>query len=303
MAELLVVGAINTDMIAFVPRAPHAGETVAGGHFEQHGGGKGANQAVSAARSGAQVALLSAVGEDDFGRARLEALERDEIDVSSVDVTPEHASGVAIIIVEESGENRICDLPGAREALTPARCLSAYDRVSPTAMLVTNELPEACLHALFERASAEGVPVWFNIAPFSTTARALLPLVDTLIVNRGEGEDLLDVRGQNASIDQIGAGVIDLGVKRVILTLGSEGVVGLDDAGTYTVQAVPVQPVDTTGAGDTFCGAWAAEMLAGSDFAAALQYANRAAAISVTRAGAQSSIPTRVEVENASNAK
>lgn len=296
MGGLLVAGAINTDLIAFVDRAPHPGETVAGGHFEQHGGGKGANQAVAAARSHARVSLLSAVGADDFGRTRLAALESEGIQVGSIATIDATASGVAIIIVESSGENRICDLPGAREKVTPTQCIEAYEYARPSAILSTNELPLACQQALFERAHNDGVSIWFNVAPFSEDARQLIPLVETLIVNRGEAEDILDVRGQNQTIDQLATGLRDLGVERVVMTLGADGVRGFDGDQEYSIAAEKVQPVDTTGAGDTFCGAWAAEMLIGSSFKDALEYANKAGAISVTRRGAQSSIPTREEI-------
>lgn len=300
MGGLLVVGAINTDLIAFVERAPRAGETVAGGHFEQHGGGKAANQAVAAARSGAGVALLSAVGDDDFGTARLDALKAEGIDISAISTLEGVASGVAIIVVESTGENRICDLPGAREQMTPDQCIRAYERVQPAAILAANELPFDCHRALFEQARQDGIPVWFNVAPFSPDARELMPLVHTLIVNQGEAEDILDVRGQDQSIDELVTGLRDLGVDRVVITLGGDGVRGIDAEGDHSVPAVTVTPVDTTGAGDTFCGAWASEMIRGASFEEALAYANRAAAISVTRRGAQSSITLREEVASPS---
>lgn len=298
VSGLLVVGAINTDLIAFVERAPLAGETVAGGHFEQHGGGKAANQAVAAARSGADVSLLSAVGADDFGSARLVALKAEGIETTSIVTLDDVASGVAIIVVESSGENRICDLPGAREQMTSQLCIDAYERVQPEALLVANEFSLSCNRALFERAQQYGVPIWFNVAPFSDEARELVPLVDTLMVNRGEAEDILDVRGNDHSIDQLASGLRDLGVNRVVITLGPDGVRGFDSERDYSIPSEPVTAVDTTGAGDAFCGAWSAEMLRGSSFEHALSYANRAASISVTRRGAQSSIPTRDEVEN-----
>lgn len=297
MSRLLVVGAINTDLIAFVERAPLAGETVAGGHFEQHGGGKAANQAVAAARSDADVALLSAVGADDFGSARLEALKSEGIDTSAILTMDNVASGVAIIVVESSGENRICDLPGAREQMTPAACIDAYERMQPTALLVANEFSLECNRALFKRARQNGVPVWFNVAPYSDEARELIPLVDTLLVNRGEAEDILDVRGDDHSIDELASGLRRLGVQRVVITLGADGVRGFDGDQDFAIQPESVTAVDSTGAGDAFCGAWAAEMMRGSTFERALAYANHAASISVTRRGAQSSIPTRDEVE------
>lgn len=293
----MVVGAINTDLIAFVDRAPRAGETVAGGHFEQHGGGKAANQAVAAARSGANVVLLSAVGADDFGQTRLVGLMADGIDTTQVKVMENVASGVAVIVVESSGENRICDLPGAREHLTAEDCIAAYEQVKPSAILSANELGLDCQRALFERAAHDGVSVWFNIAPFSSEARSLVGLVNTLIVNQGEAEDILQVRDEGKSVQELADGLREFGVDRVVMTLGADGVVGFDSDGEHTIAAEHVQVVDTTGAGDTFCGAWAAETLRGTDFAGALKYANQAAAISVTRRGAQSSIPTRVEIE------
>lgn len=296
MNKLLVVGAINTDLIAFVKRAPEAGETVAGGTFGQHGGGKGANQAVAAARSGAQVALLSAVGKDDFGKARLDALDAEGIDCTGVRTFEGPASGVAIIIVEESGENRISDLPGAREELTPHDCVHAFERSHPTAILSANELPLESQLSIFEAAKARSIPVWFNVAPFSPDVQPLLPFVETLIVNRGEAEDILGVRGSGSPIASLADGLRDLGLPNVIITLGADGVQAYEGEREYTIPGEPVTAVDTTGAGDTFCGAWASEMMRGSSFEGALTYASKAAAISVTRRGAQSSIPTREEV-------
>ena len=296
MTKLLVVGAINTDLIAYVHRAPEAGETVAGGHFEQHGGGKGANQAVAAARSGVAVSLLSAVGADAFGKTRLDELAADGIDTSSVSTLDSVPSGVAIIIVESNGENRICDLPGAREHITPDACLQVLDASSPTAILAANELSRECLRAIFLAAGERSIPVWFNVAPYSDGARELLPYVNTLIVNRGEAEDLLGMRGADQNIDQVAGELLGLGVSRVIVTLGADGVRGYGGEDVFRIEAEPVTPVDTTGAGDTFCGAWAAAMIDGDSFAHALAYANKAAAISVTRRGAQSSIPTRDKI-------
>lgn len=298
MSTLLVIGAINTDLIAFVDRAPEAGETVAGGTFEQHGGGKAANQAVSAARSGAEVSLLSAVGADDFGKARLDALDTEGIDCSGIRTIEGTASGVAIIIVEANGENRISDLPGAREQLRPDDCTTAFERVAPSALLSANELSLECQLAIFELAKARSIPVWFNVAPFSPDVQPLIPYVDTLIVNRGEAEDILGLRGDSKSIESLAAGLRKLGAPNVIITLGSDGVQAYEGQEEFRIPCEPVHAIDTTGAGDTFCGAWTAEMLRGASFRESLEFANRAAAISVTRRGAQSSIPTRAEVES-----
>lgn len=299
MKTLLVAGAINTDLVAQVQRVPEAGETVVGGTFAEFGGGKGANQAVAAARSGAAVALVSAVGNDAYGQTRLRDLQADGIDTDAIATLTDAASGIAIIIVEESGENRICDLPGAREHLTPDIVSQAFAEVQPDALLATNELPAECLRTLFAEAQQAGVPVWFNVAPYTESARGLIPLVDTLMVNRGEAEDILGVRGDEYPVNELAAGLRQQGVNRVVMTLGGDGVRGFDVDREFEIGALPVNAVDTTGAGDTFCGAWAAEMMRGSSFAEALDYANRAAAISVTRLGAQSSIPHRDEVTGA----
>ncbi|MCA9834569.1 MAG: ribokinase [Thermomicrobiales bacterium] len=296
MKTLLVAGAINTDLVAQVERAPEVGETVIGGTFAEFGGGKGANQAVAAARSGASVALVSAVGDDAYGEARLRGLRADGIDTGAIATMSGSASGIAIIIVEASGDNRICDLPGAREHLTPDAVSQAYIAIQPDAVLATNELSPDCLRVLFSQARQAGVPVWFNVAPYTESARGLIPLVDTLMVNRGEAEDILGVRGHEYPIDELAAGLRQQGVKRVVMTLGGDGVRGFDGDADFVVPALQVHAVDTTGAGDTFGGAWAAETLRGAGFSEALNYANRAAAVSVTRPGAQSSIPTRDEV-------
>jgi ribokinase len=163
--------------------------------------------------------------------------------------------------------------------------------------MVANELSRACQEAIFNAANERGIPVWFNVAPFSDEARALVPMVDTLIVNRGEAEDILGIRGAGRGIAELAAGLREQGAANVIVTLGADGVVGYHGEREIMVPAEQVTPVDTTGAGDTFCGAWAAEILRGASFEDALVYGNRAAAVSVTRRGAQSSIPRRAEIE------
>lgn len=297
MGTLLVVGAVNTDMVASVDRAPDAGETVLGKSFAEFGGGKGANQAVAAARSGATVALLSAVGNDSFGDARVGALHDEGIATNAISVFEDATSGIAIIVVDANGENRICDIPGAREKLDPSLAIQSYEDIRPVAILATNELPVDCLETLFRKAQADGIPIWFNVAPYSAASRSLIRFVDAIVVNRGEAEDILDCRGRGHTVDQLVQGLVGLGARRVVMTLGSDGVCGFDGEASVFIEALPVKAVDSTGAGDTFSGAWAAEMLRGSTFTNALSYANHAAAISVTRPGAQSSIPMRSEIE------
>lgn len=294
---ILVAGAINTDLVAYVDRAPEAGETITGRTFEMHGGGKGANQAVAAARSGAAIAMLGGVGEDDFGTARKAGLRADRIDISWVKTFDDVSSGVALITVEASGENRIAYIPAATAAVEAQHAHEAIVAVQPVLLLSANELSLSCHRALFGWAKERGVPVVYNVAPYSDEARAVLPLVDVLIVNRGEARALLGEKREDAAPDELGERLRALGVGRVIVTLGGHGVIGVSEEGVVRVDGLPVQVVDTTGAGDTFCGAFAARVAEGASFADAIRFGNAAGAIAVTRRGAQTSIPRRREVE------
>lgn len=294
---ILVAGAINTDLVAYVDRAPEAGETVTGRSFEMHGGGKGANQAVAAARAGARTAMLGGVGNDDFGAARKAGLAEDGVDISWVQALDDVSSGVALITVEVSGENRIAYIPAATLAVSPGHARAAVDAISPALVLSANELSLPCHREIFGWAQVNGVPVVFNVAPFSDEARELLPLVDVLIANRGEAQALLGESQSDLLPEELGGRLMALGVGRVVITLGGDGVIGISSEGIVRVEGRPVDVVDTTGAGDTFCGAFGAKLVEGASFADAIAFGNIAGSIAVTRKGAQSSIPKRAEIE------
>ncbi|MCC6792324.1 MAG: ribokinase [Thermomicrobiales bacterium] len=293
--RMLVAGAINTDLVARVRRAPEAGETVTGSSFDIFGGGKGANQALAAARSGATTAMLGALGVDDFGRQRLTDLQADGIDVESVRMSGEAASGVALIVVDELGENRISYVPGATLTVSERDAVAAFERVRPGVILATIELPNVALAALFRAARSAGSRVIVNATPEPASGAALLPHADVLIVNETETRELL---GQPTGSDWVGASsrLRELGPSWVIITLGADGAVANFDGRIVRATAPRVEVVDTTGAGDAFCGAFAARLALGADPDDALRAGIAAGTLAVTVAGAQRSMPRQADV-------
>jgi ribokinase len=293
---ILVVGAINTDLVATMASAPGPGETVTGTSFAIHAGGKGANQAVAAARSGAKVTMLGAIGEDDFGSARLSDLQREGIETAWIAKSASEPSGVALILVDDQGENRIAYVPGATTTIGTDHCLLALLTVRPGIVLATNELPLETLTALFAEAHRLGATVVLNATPDPERATELLALVDVVILNAGEAQRIVAL-GEDVDPQQTIASLRTLGPSTAIITLGANGVVGNERNKIFAHPAPSVNAVDTTGAGDTFCGAFAATLANGGTISEAARYGVLASAISVTRAGAQAGIPTRQQVQ------
>jgi ribokinase len=297
--RILVAGAINTDLVANVDRAPEAGETITGKSFSIHSGGKGANQAVAVARSGAEALMLGGVGCDDFGRARMTDLQMDGVDTSWIATLDNVSSGVALIVVESSGENRISYIPAATLVVSPDHCRQAVEAVQPAMVLSANELSPDCLKVLFTWAQDHGVHVVFNAAPFSQEAIGLLPHVDVLIVNQGEAAALQGMGAAGKTPAELAQGLRETGAKDIVITLGEDGAYAMHGDESFSEPAIEIDVVDTTGAGDTFCGAFAARLLEGASFRDAVRYANVAGGIATTRPGAQSSIPTLDEIQSA----
>ena len=295
--RVLVAGAINTDLVATVDRAPEAGETITGLSFAIHSGGKGANQAVAVTRSGASAVMLGGVGRDDFGSARKADLAADQIDTSWVAVIDDASSGVALITVELSGENRIAYIPGATAKVTPDHCAATINAIQPSLILSTNELSAECHRVLFGWAREHDVRVILNAAPYSDEVVGLLPLIDVLIVNEGEASTLQGGAADGMSPQELAAGLRSKGATDVVITLGAGGSFALSGDEAVIVPGHRVDVVDTTGAGDTFCGALAARMLEGATLPQAVRYANAAGALATTCSGAQPSIPRREEIE------
>ena len=293
---MLVVGSINVDLVVSVAVLPGRGETVAGGLFAQHQGGKGANQAVAAARMGARVAFVGAVGPDDYGRAALDELRAEGIDVSRITISSltAESTGIALIIVDGRGQNQIAVASGAN-ARVDGRFVSKALRDSPVAgsVLLSNfEVRDDAVVAGAQFGAASGMTLLVNPAPARAIASELIALRPILIPNELEAEALTGER------DPVAAGRL-LAARTgntVIVTIGARGAVIVTTSAVEHIPVPYVEVLDTTGAGDTFCGALAAEIAAGSDLSTAARVAVRAASLSTTARGARGAMPTRAMV-------
>ena len=299
MKPIVVVGSSNTDMVIRVPRIPRAGETLLGGVFLTAAGGKGANQAVGAARSGGKVALIARVGRDVFGDQAIAGLRRDGIDVSCVFRDKLTASGVALIFVAKDGENSIAVAGGANAKLSPDDVRKATGVIRSAALLVAQlETPLATVAAAVRAAVRAGVQVILNPAPARPLPNSLLKLISVLTPNETEAELLTGIKVIDAAAAAKACSKLrSRGVGTVILTLGSRGAFLADANGQKLVPGFKVKTVDSTAAGDVFNGALAVALAEGKTVLDAVRFANAAAALSVTRLGAQPSAPTRAEIE------
>jgi ribokinase len=294
---VLVAGSINTDLVARVAHAPEAGETVTGSAFAIFGGGKGANQAIATARSGAPTAMLGALGEDDFGRARRADLDADQVDTESVARSATAPSGVALIVVEEaSGQNRIAYVPGATWTISPEQARAAVERVQPAVIQMTLEPPFDALEALLAAGRAIGATTVLNASPEAIGAREFLDRIDILVVNETEAEDLLgsQVTPENAAAAALA--LSDLGPSTAVITLGAAGAVVAHGNETRAFPAPRVDVVDTTGAGDAFSGAFAADLARGADPFEAARAGVIAGSLATTVPGAYPSLPRRAAI-------
>lgn len=299
MIRVLVAGSANTDMVVRVPRIPRPGETVLGGAFAMAAGGKGANQAVAAARAGARVTFVARVGDDLFGRQALDGFARDGIETRFVRATPGAATGIALITVDERGENSISVASGANALLAGADIEAAAEAFGAAdIVLLQLESPLETVEAAARAAKERGVPVVLNPAPARELGDALLSLVSVLTPNEHEAELLTGVAVRDeAGAREAARRLRARGPATIVVTLGERGVCASSDAFEGLVPAFRVDPVDTTAAGDVFNGALAVALAEKRPLPDALLFAQAAAAISVTRPGAQPSAPTRAEIE------
>jgi len=297
-----VCGSINTDLVIYLDRLPQPGETVTGGTFASFPGGKGANQAVAARRSGAAVAMHGCLGGDAFGRERLAGLAAEGIDTTGVRILPGSPSGVASITVDAAGENCIAVASGANAMFDGEGVVFPVSRPGGlTVCLFQNEVPQEATERLVEKAHAAGHVVVWNLAPALSRRPAprTLRMVDHLVCNRNELAALTGGSPAPAPSDVEAQARVALswGVGNVIVTLGKEGSICMSAVTTLRVAAFPVTAVDTVGAGDCYCGVFAAALSEGDGVAPAARRASAAAALSATRRGAQTSMPVRAEIE------
>lgn len=298
--KLAVLGSINADHILNLASFPRPGETVIGKQYQVAFGGKGANQAVAAGRSGAAISFIACVGEDDIGERIRQQLAEDKIDIAAIDVIPGKSTGVALIFVNGEGENSIAIHAGANAALTPALVEKHKQTIAEAdALLMQLESPLDSVLAAAKIACEHQTKVILNPAPAMPLSAELLALVDMITPNETEAEALTGVHIDSDEDAARAAGVLhDKGIASVLITLGSRGVWLSEQGQGQRIAGFKVKAVDTIAAGDTFNGALITALLEGKSVAEAVRFAHAAAAIAVTRSGAQPSVPWRGETDS-----
>lgn len=297
--KIVVIGSSNVDLIMKMDHLPEKGETVTNGVFMQVYGGKGANQAVAAARSGGKIAFVSCVGEDAYTPQMVQNYKNDGIVTRFVFAENGVASGCALILIGQTGENMIAVAPGANYKLTPAKIDQAMPVIDEAAMIVMQyEIAEETIKYVIDIADRKGIPVMWNCAPARAFDVSYIPKISILVLNEVEAGFLSGMQVENEADAEVAAQkLVNNGVEKVIITLGSKGAFVMTKTEKVSVPAFKVEAVDTTAAGDTFCGAFAVALVEGKPLKESLEFASAAAAISVTRMGAQPSAPYRAEID------
>jgi ribokinase len=295
---IAVLGSINMDLIATVSRLPNPGETVVGSRFVTAPGGKGANQALAARRAGARVSMAGACGEDEFAVPALTYLRYDAVNLDRVR-SASTATGVALIFVGEDGENVIAIVPGANGTVSADDARAAVAAMDRSDILMQQmEIPAQAIEAALSAAREKGIRTIVNIAPLTADAPRLAAMADIVIANESEFELFAGKAGLgNAEREAEMLAINKASRQTIIVTLGADGVVAVKDGRIVRAASLVVDPIDTVGAGDTFCGYFAASLDQGLTFEAALRRAAIAGSLACTKPGAQPSIPFAAEVD------
>ncbi len=297
--KIVVIGSSNVDLLMKMDHLPEKGETVTDAVFMQVYGGKGANQAVAAARAGGKVAFVNCVGEDAYTPQMVQNYKNDGIDTRFVFQEKNIASGHALIMIGGEGMNYLSVAPGANYELTPSKIDDAIQVIDEAAIIVMQyEIPEETIKYVIDLANQKNIPVLWNVAPARPFDFSYIPKINILVLNEVEAGFLADMPVENeADAEKAAEKLVAKGVEKVIITLGSQGAFVLTKNEKVSVPSFKVNAVDTTAAGDTFCGAFAVALVEGKSLKESLQFASAAAAISVTRIGAQPSAPKREEID------
>ena len=301
MPKMVVVGSSNMDLVVKSPRIPAVGETILGGDFIMTPGGKGANQAVAAAKLGAEVYFIAKFGNDVFAEQSLNNFKKEAVNTKYVIQTKEAPSGVALITVDDAGNNIIVVAPGANQMLSPDDVKKAESDIASSGALVAQlEIPLETVEFAAQLANDFGVPFILDPAPAQKLSPEFLKMVDVLTPNETEAQILtgIEVTSNRDSAQMAAKKLLEYGVKSVILTMGAKGFLLANNERMESVPAVKVDAVDATAAGDAFTGSLAVGLAQGKTLTDAALFANYVAALSVTKMGAQSSMPAREAVES-----
>jgi len=296
--KITVVGSSNTDMVVKAKKLPKPGETIMGYSFFTAAGGKGANQAVAAAKAGGEVSFIAKVGNDTFGEQAIQGFLKAGIDTSHVTIDPNHPSGVAQIMVDDVGENCIVVAPGANMHLLPSDIDKSWPIISMAdIVLMQLESPMDTISHLLRRSRESDAKFILNPAPAASLPKEIFPSLFLITPNETEAALLtgLEVHSDE-QVEAAGKALLDLGVEHVIITRGSKGATLVDAGGCHHIGSFPVEAVDTTAAGDVFNGALCVALASDKRLIKACRFANAAAALSVTKDGAQPSAPSRSEI-------
>ena len=293
MGKILVIGSTNMDIIAMVDHLPVPGETIGNGKLARAHGGKGANQAVAAARAGGEVTFITCIGEDDDGKKMLDGFRVDGINTDQVSLIPEVSTGTALIFVDRNGENCIAVAPGANNYLSKSIIDQAEELIKDTDLILLQlEIPYETIQHICKLAARDQKRIILNPAPARELDQDVLGSLEYLVLNETEAEIIAGQKVRDDNMEEVCRAIKDMGPEHIILTLGSRGSYVFDDHVQQYVESFAVNPVDSTAAGDTFCGAFAVSLVGkDQDIIESVRFANAAGALSVTRQGAQTSIP------------